>query len=142
MFISASFLLEEILDPTNGLCVHRRRARANGCVPVAVVPKFGSPPQQPHRRRIGGSAHLVVHTDGLPGRPDTDRQLEQTLGKLREAEEAAPTAGEDHAPWEEAVVSATTHLELDHLENLAGPGRDDLGEVAAWHRLHSVLPDL
>src|SRR5438477_2385055 len=142
MFISASFLLEEILDPTNGLCVHRRRARANGCVPVAVVPKFGSPPQQSHRRRIGGTAHLVIHPDGLPGRTDADGQLEQALGELREAEETAATAGEDHTPREEAVVPAATHLELDHLEDLAGPGRDDLGQVATRYRLHSVLTDL
>src|SRR5216684_163438 len=142
MFISASFLLEEILDPTNGPCVHRRSARANGYVPVAVVPKFCSPPQQPHRRRISGPADLVAHTDGLSGRPDADGQLEQALRRFGEAEKAAASAGENHATRKEAVMAATTHLELDHLEDLARPGSDDLGQVTARHRLHAVLTDL
>src|SRR5260370_6090304 len=106
MFISASFLLEETLDPTNGPCVPRRSARANGCMPIAVVPKFCSPPQQPHRRRIGGPADLVAHAHGLSGRPDADGQLEQALRRFREAEKAAPTTDEDHASPQEAVLAA------------------------------------
>src|SRR5207237_1582916 len=62
--------LEEILDPTNGSRIHRRSARADGRVAVAVVAQFASPPKQAHRRRIGGPAHLVAHPDGLPRRAD------------------------------------------------------------------------
>src|SRR5260370_4938420 len=138
MFISASFLLEEILDPTNGPCVHRRSARANGCMPVAVVPKFCSPSQQPHRRRISGPADLVAHTDGLSGRPDADRQLEQALRRFREAEKAAASAGEDHATRKEAVMAATTHIELYHPEGLARPGSSDFCLLTPRRRLHPV----
>src|SRR5207245_3448752 len=68
--------LEEILDPTNGPRVHRRSARANGRVAVAVVPKFCSPAQQSHGGRVGGPAHLVAHPDGLRRRADPDRKVE------------------------------------------------------------------
>ena len=78
----------------------------------------------------------------MPGRSDANGQLEQALGGFREAEEAAATAGEDHAARKEPVVTATTHLELDHLEDLAGAGGDDLSQVPAWHRLHAILADL
>src|SRR6202035_1836113 len=105
MFISASFLLEEILDPTNRSCVDRRRTNANRRVPVAVVPKFCSPSQQSDRRRIGGTTDLITHPDGLPGRPDANGQLEEALGGFRKAEEATATAGKDHAARKEAVVS-------------------------------------
>src|SRR5713226_2311028 len=110
MFISASFLLEEILDPTNGPLVHRRSASANGRVAVAVVPKFGSPAQQPHGGGVGWPAHLVTHPDRLRRRPDPDRKVKQRLGRLGETEQSAAAAGEDDAAGQEAVVSATTHL--------------------------------
>src|ERR1700682_6136819 len=142
MFISASFLLEEFLDPTNGSCVHRRRTNANRRVPVAVVPKFCSPSQQPDRRRIGGTTHLITHPDGLPGRPDATGHREEARGAFRKAEEATATAGKDHTARKEAVVSAASHLELDHFEDLAGSGGDDLGQVAAGHWLPSVRTGL
>src|SRR6202162_1864733 len=142
MFISASSLLEEILDPTNGSCVHRRSANANRRVPVAVVPKLCSPSQQSARRRIGRTTRLIAHPKGLPGRPDAYRQLEQALGGFRKAEEATATAGEDHTARKKAIVSAASHLEPDHFEDLAGSGGDDLGQVPARSRLHSVLADL
>src|ERR1700736_182149 len=142
MFISASFLLEEILDPTNGPLVHRRSPRANGCVAVAVVPKFGSPAQQPYGCRIRGPAHRVAHPDGLRRRPDPDRKIEERLRRFREPEQPATAAGENDAAGQEAIVPAATHLEAHHLEDLAGPRRDDLRQVPARHDLHAILPDL
>src|ERR1700681_820721 len=104
MFISASFLLEEILDPTNGPRVHRRSAHADGRVPVAVVPQFCSPAQQPNGGGIRRPTYLVAHPDRLRRRTDPDRKVEQRLPRLRETKQAAAAAGEDDAAGQEAVV--------------------------------------
>ena len=106
-------------------------------MPVAVVPKFCSPPQQPHRRRISGPADLVAHTDGLSGRPDADRQLEQALRRFREAEKAAQEQGVS------ITFVATRGDPLTELHRIAREIRADTiivgASTKAGHRLVGSL---
>src|SRR3989440_8983919 len=142
MSISGLLPLEEILDPPNRPCVRLRDTRANRHVPVGLVAKLGSPAEQPDRGRIRRAADLVTHANRLIRRSDPRRQVEQRLCGLGETEEAAAATGEHDPSREEPIVSAPTHFQTNHLEDFAGPGRNDLGQVPAGKDLPPLPPDL
>src|SRR5437764_12121504 len=142
MSISGLLPLEEILDPPNRPCVRRRDTRTYGHVPVGLVAKLGSPAQQPDCGRIRRAAHLLAHADRLIGRSNPRREVEQRLCGLRETEEAAAAAGEHDSPREEPIVSAPTQFQTNHLEDFAGPRRNDLRQMPARTDQRSFLANM
>src|SRR5205085_11101904 len=121
--------IEKTLDQPARAPTPRRHARPGGDVTVAMVAKLGAPAEQPARRRVGWPTDLVAHTDRLMRRADADGQIEQRRRRLGEAKQTAAAAGEDDAAGQKAVVAAAPHLEANHLQDLARPRGDDLGQV-------------